>query len=155
MGAWGRISTAAGAVFFATTANACAASGGTPDGYVVNLDVHGSLGAFAGRVVVVNGISLETMDGTNASVGLCTTDRHKFLTAPIHVQVFQGNKLLTDTEVNRFACALSMNPGYQEDDTIILQDGGTLLTNFGQDPGTSADCWPPNDPMVCRNGETL
>ena len=135
--------------------------GGGQAGYVVALDIRGSAAAFAGRVIVVNGqmedgnMAMGTASATLLSIGLCTTNRDKFLTAPLHIQVYDSGTLLTDSVVNRVACALSANPGYVEADTIILQDDGTLLKDFGQDPGTLASCWPPGSPMICRMGETL
>lgn len=156
-------------VLAATTGGSACGGGGSgnggggngQEGYVVALDIRGSAAAFAGRVIVVNGQSQDGGASSGSasrsllSFGLCTTDRNKFLMAPLHIQVLEGSTLLTDSVVNRVACALNPNPGYLEYDTIILQDDGTILGKFGQDPGTDASCGPPGSPMICRQGETL
>lgn len=144
----------------AATANAsfgCSGGGSQtmPPGYQVSLEIHGSESAFAGRTVVVNGQSLGPIVGTVMAFGLCTTDRNKFFNAPLEVRVLQAGTVLSVTSVKRYACALSDNPGPEEFDVLILRDDGTIASDFSNNSGPYTSCEGPNDPFVCRQGETL
>ena len=123
--------------------------------YVVDVQLRGSAAALANRVVTVNGQSLGPVSGSLIEFALCTTDRQKFLHAPLRVQVYEGGNLLSDTQVTRSACATSADPGPEEFDVLRMNEDGTIARDFGAEAGVYASCEGPNASPVCKNGEWL
>ncbi len=128
-------------------------------GYIVHVEVIGPPAAFSGRTIEVEGMIAPVAvpktgqaDISTTQVTVCTRSRQLFLEQPVHVRILEAGRLLTDNRIERVACRLNRGPtGDEEWNTVYLEADGTLRFDFGNDPRAEATCYPPNQPLICRD----
>lgn len=99
-------------------------------------------GAADGREVrfTARGESAGAWQGLPFTRTFCTIDREQFVSTPIRVEVREGDVVLADVEVERFACALDPAEGNSEIVGLFLDPDGTLHSQLGSDAATYTGC---------------
>jgi len=111
--------------------------------YRVIVTVNASLPAREGREVRITaeGETDRPWTGPPFWRVFCATSEEAFLTTPIRVEVREGDELLADVTLDRFACALSDEEGNAENLILTLDEDGTLHWRVGDDPAAGASCF--------------
>ena len=135
------------------------ACSGSKHGSVVYVTVKGSEVAFTDRSVQVEGKRAPPVGGAGpgvrgTTVGLCTDDRTRFLTAPVHIEILQGDETISTGTLDRVACQFEGTPGYVEQNFVFLEDDGSLLVTLdGSDSRVYAYCTGPHMALDCEMDE--
>jgi hypothetical protein len=129
---------------------------------VVAVQVRGPEAAFAGRQVVMRakvekvapspGGAGAGLFGTE--VGFATCDHDRFLSAPIDIEIREGDSTVSTATLDRVACMFASSPGYLERNYVYLEETGNLLVTLdGSDSRVYASCQNMGQPLVCGNDE--
>jgi hypothetical protein len=139
-----------------------ACSSGAKDGWVVAVQVRGPEAAFAGRQIVLRA-KVEKVapapGGAGAgvfgtTVAFATCDHDRFLSAPIDIEILEGDATVSAVTLDRVGCKFASVPGYHESNYLFLEETGNLLATLdGSDPRVYASCGNAGQPFVCGNDE--
>lgn len=132
----------------------CSGCGGPEErlGYQVDVRLEGSVTAFAGRSITVGGKAVPSpsavgADIQRAEVSLCTASRDRFLgQETLEVVVRSADGGVTTTQVPRYACRLSEQPGTIELLNLRLEENGRARDSVPGDPRVYSTCasgWTP------------
>jgi hypothetical protein len=129
----------------------CGGSESTAGDYLVDFQIVGSVAAFEGRAIEVEGkiapparrlvsADPELRDMMVTELGLCTHSHDRFLTSPTQVVVLAGDVPISETSVDRVACRLSTEEGGDEEGVqVFLEEDGTIVADW-DDPRTETYC---------------
>jgi hypothetical protein len=120
--------------------------------YVVDFSVVGPEANFEGRSISIAGRPVTPVarraGGMQAWLGLCTSNRDKFLNTPIEVTVASEGEVLTTTVVERVACKFGDADTMSEENEVFLDADAKVIADFGDDPRVRATC--SHIPLDCQ-----
>lgn len=126
-------------------AAAILASACSRPGYSIAIRIIGDASSFTGRSIQVEGQTApqptpEPDGKAGTQVYLCTENKDAFLNRSVRVVVREGQTVLSDGSVARFACRLDPAHGQFETDVILLEPAGSIAADFENDRRTATVC---------------
>jgi hypothetical protein len=128
--------------------------------YLVEITVVGKAEAFADRTMKIINQTLgprrpviigdTVTDEFKAEVTLCTKDLESFINDPILITVLEGDQVVSEQMINRFACKYSPHEiGNKEYSQVYLELDGSIDAEFGNSENAWSSCSHPTYPLPC------
>jgi hypothetical protein len=129
--------------------------------YLVEITVVGKAEAFADRTMKIINQTLgprrpviigdTVTDEFKAEVTLCTKDLESFINDPILITVSEGDQVISEQMIERFACKYSPHEiGNQEYSQVYLELDGSIDAKFGNSENAGSECLRPNYSLTCQ-----